>query len=209
MLNRLREAKALGSLIVLVALFVFLGAAGARADVYDVTFTNVTYSASCVGESTTCTEVVNGSAVADLSTPGAPILSSISLKLTGTYTATLDEFGSVAACGTTTTGAPYFYDSGASSSVCSIQFNPTPGSTSGTSPLLPDSPLFIPAGCGGDQPTCGATGDFPLGFFDPTSGTTTFTLANQGPSPVPEPGSCVLVLCGLVALMPLRRLRRT
>jgi hypothetical protein len=104
--------------LALVAGFLLLGAAGARADIYDISVSNVTYSAICVGGTGTCTEVINGSALYDSVARTASLLA---VSLTGTatsgnpYTATLDEYGAVAACASSpnSTTPPYLYDSGA------------------------------------------------------------------------------------------------
>lgn len=74
----------------LVAVSLLLCAAGARADVYDVNFFNVIFSAPCNGSTVTCTEVINGSGLYDSATDTA---SNLSITMTGTLTAALDLYG--------------------------------------------------------------------------------------------------------------------
>ena len=68
---------------VLILLFC---AIGVRADVIDLTIINATFSATCIGGSGSCTEVVNGSALFDTV---ADTVSSVSMSLTGTLNAPL------------------------------------------------------------------------------------------------------------------------
>ncbi|HZS57054.1 MAG TPA: hypothetical protein VFA65_21810 [Bryobacteraceae bacterium] len=68
----------------------FLTAAASRADVYYITFHDVTFSATCVGGGATCTEVVNGSVFYD---EVAQTTSSLSIQMSGTLNASLNSFG--------------------------------------------------------------------------------------------------------------------
>ena len=188
---------------------ILLCAAGARADILHVTFTNVTYSETCIGGSGTCTEVINGSGLYDTVSQAAY---SISLQLTGTalsghpYVANLNSYGADSACASNpgSTDPPYLFDSGANPADCAIQFNPTADlSATGPTNLMSGSFLFIPALCGGDQASCGTTGDFPLGDYEHVSGTS--TAVDLGPSPIPEPGSAVFVLTGVILGLRLSR----
>ena len=191
----------------LIAALLLTCATGARADIFHVTFTDVTFSATCVGGATTCTEVVNGSA---LYNSVANTVSSPSITLTGSYRADLDGFPLAPVCASPLCLPPdVLYDLGAKTSDDPIEFSadlPTLDAPSPTS-LASDTELYIPFSCGGDQTTCGTTGDFPVGDFAITSGT--YTSFDVGPSPVPEPASCALVLCALGALAVLRPRRRS
>jgi hypothetical protein len=191
--------------IALVALIPFLCAAGARADSYDVTVMNATFTAECVGDTGTCTEVVNGSAVYD---DVANELSDISFQLTGTLNASLD--GSYTGAGTNPCiGSPnclspdLVYDLDAVSTDFPIEFAlvlptldaPTPEPIEGGPG---NTELFIPATCGGDQPNCDTTGVFPGGAdYLLTSGT--YTAVDES-SAAPEPGSVTLFVTGLAML---------
>jgi hypothetical protein len=188
---------------------ILLFCAAARADIFSVTFTNVTFSETCIGGGGTCTEVINGSGDYDSVSQTASL---ISIDLTGTalsghpYVANFNSFGSDAACASSpgSTTPPYLYDSGANPSDCAIQFNPTVDLTAtGPTNLGSGSLLFIPTLCGGDQTSCGQTGDFPVGDFEHISGTS--TSVDLGPSPVPEPTTFFPMLGLGVVFLLLRR----
>lgn len=84
-----------GSSLALGALLLLAGAGGARADVFDVTFNNVTFSAPCIGGAGTCIEVINGSGLYD---QVANTVSLLAVQLTGSYTANLDGFPTAPHC---------------------------------------------------------------------------------------------------------------
>lgn len=179
------RASGSGSRLALVTLVLLLGAGGARADLFDITFTNVTFSASCVGGGT-CSEVVNGSVLFD---SVAFTLSSVSLQLTGSYSATLIP-GPAPHCASPLCLPPiYSYDSGANPSDDPIEFSPDLPTLFAPTPtaLVSDTALYIPSLCGGDQATCGAAGNFPVGAdFESPSGT--FTSIDVT---TPEPNSAI------------------
>ncbi len=61
--------------------------------------------------------------------------------------------------------------------------------------------LFVPFQCGGDQPACNTPGAFPgNGMMDYMLTSGTYTSVDLGPSPVPEPGSVMLVTTGVSML---------
>jgi len=192
--------------LVFLVLAMLLGAAGARAGVYDVTFINVTFSQPCVGGSGTCTEVVNGSGLYDTVTDTAWDLS---VQLTGSYAATLDGFvnhlsvdlrcpSGSASC----FGPDFLYDLSANPAVNPIQFAPNTIVFSATTPApLTDAQLYIPSLCGGDQVGCGATGMFPVGAdFNVTSGTYTAVAVT------PEPSFVIVTCFGMAGLLLSRRM---
>ena len=192
--------------LAVAALILLFAAPAAHADVIGlVTITNATYQATCVGGVGTCTEVVNGTFEGDFTTGG---IFDISLQLTGTLTASLDGFFS----GTGTcigagclTGA--FYDTNAVTGDNPIEFSPTLGTIPEPVPTNIDfatSSLFVPTLCGGDQPNCNVTGDFPSGNVDykPVSGTYTAVVLS------PEPSAVILQVSGVVILAFLVRRKR-
>jgi len=184
-----------------------LCAAGASADtIYAVTIINATFSATCVGGSGTCTEVVNGSILFDST---ANTASHISLQLTGTLTASLDSFyngsGTAPYCVSAGCLAPDFvYDSGVLASHDPIEFDPSLSPVFGFNAPTPEpleggannTLLYVPALCGGDQALCNATGSFPGGAdadYELTSGTYTSVVT-------PEPSSATLLVTGVAML---------
>jgi hypothetical protein len=201
-----KMASSSGSRISLIALTLFLCAAGARADIYNVTFTDVTFTVTCIGGTGLCTDVINGSGLYD---SVANTASSLSVQLTGADTATLDGFSPAPHCTSPQCLTPdYLYDLGAILGDDPIEFGPDLSTLKSPTPtnLASDTELYIPVTCGGDQANCGATGDFPAGDFAITSGK--YTSVDVGPSPVPEPASYAFVLCGLGALVALRHRRK-
>ncbi len=189
--------------IALVALILLLCGASARAAIIDITIMNATFSATCVGSSAICTEVINGSFVGNTVTL---TFSSVLLNLTGTLTAALDSLGTAPVCNQPgCTSPPYFYDSGANPSLSPIEFNPTILTFSAPTPTAfgAGTSLFVPTGCGGDQPSCNNTGTFPANGnldYEHTSGTYTAVA-------IPEPGSVILLAAGLAMLGFRRELR--
>lgn len=194
---------------VLAAMVVLFCAAGARADIYDITFINVTFSATCIGGKGTCTEVLNGSALYDAVANTA----TGSISLTGSLNASL-IYGIPPQCtapGCLDLSGKVLYDPNALSGYNPIEVSPTLPTFDAPTPQPvgggPDGTLlFVPRMCGGDQPACNTAGAFPGGpnaDYQITSGT--YTSVDVGPSPVPEPASWALVFCGLMALVTLRR----
>lgn len=203
-----KGTKASGSCIALIALFVLLGAASVRADVYEITFINVTFSATCIGGTGTCTEVVNGSGLYD---SVAKTGSDSSINLTGSLNVPLNTLGTPPCTAPGCLHGSVLYDSGTLPGFNPIEFSPTlptfdaptpealTGGSNGTG-------LFVPHGCGGNQPNCNQPGAFPGGpnaDYEMTSGT--YTSVDVSPHPTPEPASWALLLCGLGALVALRR----
>ena len=191
----LRHWETVGALAALILLF---GSATARADILGfVTITDATYQATCVGGNGTCTEVVNGTFEGDLTTG---TIFNVSLQLTGTLAASLDGYfsGKGTCIGTgCLTGA--FYDTNAVSGDNPIEFSPTLPTIPEPVPTNIDfasSSLFVPTLCGGDQPNCNVTGNFPSGNVDykPVSGTYTAVLLS------PEPSAVILQVSGFAML---------
>jgi hypothetical protein len=193
--------------IAFAAPLLLLGAAGARADIIDLTVINATFEAECIGGTGTCTEIVNGSALLD-SAAGA--ISDFSFELTGTLNASLVS-GQPPQCLSPGCLDPA-YDSGVLPGFDPIEFGlvlnyPPLSSLLTSSPeslvgLQPGNPtvLFVPALCGGDQSKCNTVGAFPGGpdaDYALVSGT--YTAVDLGPS-APEPGSVVLLLVGVAML---------
>jgi len=184
-----------GSHLAIGALLLLAGAGGARADVFDVTFNNVTFSAPCIGGTGTCTEVINGSGLYD---QVANTVSLPAVQLTGTYTASLDGFPAAPHCVSQLCLPPdVLYDLAANTSDDPIEFSadlPTLNAPTPTA-LVSDSALYIPSTCGGDQATCGVRGDFPLGDLSSPSGTYTSVDVST-----PEPSSVILFVSGIAML---------
>jgi hypothetical protein len=181
--------------IALLSLTLLFCAARARADVYDITIINATFSATCIGSTGTCTEVVNGSILADFdpSDPVASTVLNVSMQLTGTLTASLNGFYN--GSGTNPCSGPncllpdLVYDTGAISPYNPIEFSPSLPTLDAPTPEALDGGnntlLFVPSLCGGDQPSCGTTGSFPGGAdYELTSGTYTSVAEAPEPSPV-------------------------
>jgi len=181
-----------------------LCAAGARADViYDITIMNATFSATCVGGSGTCTEVVNGSLLYDST---ANTASNVSIQLTGTLNASLDGFyngsGTPPYCVSAgCTGPDFGYDLGALPSHDPIEFGPTISQFNAPTPEPLEGGangtiLYVPLLCGGDQPLCNVTGSFPgdaAAGYQLTSGTYTSVAT-------PEPSSVTFLAMGVAML---------
>jgi hypothetical protein len=203
-LRRLKQSSSKFQMA-LVALIPLLCAAGARADSFDITIINATFSAECIGNTGTCTEVINGSALYDSVTN---MVSDVSMSLTGTLTASLDGSGNSSAlynCPVCLLPA-YIYDSGVLPSDDPIEFGPSLSLVFGFDAPTPEpleggannTTLAVPSSCGGDQPLCGTTGSFPVGNdYELTSGT--YTSVDVGPS-APEPGSIILLVAGVGVL---------
>jgi|HubBroStandDraft_5_1064220.scaffolds.fasta_scaffold394720_1 hypothetical protein len=184
----------------LVVLSLLFCAMGARADVFDITIINATFSATCIGGVGTCTEVVNGSFLGDVVNQTA---SSVSMALTGTLDVPL-VFGTPTCTNMILClGDRDFYYQGVPGdnpiefSPSFLSFNePTPV------PLLggPDgTALFIPGLCGGGVAACNTVGTFPTGNdYALTSGF--YTSVDMGPSPTPEATSAFLVAIGVATL---------
>lgn len=190
--------------IALVAPILLLCADRARADVFDVTFINVTFSATCIGETATCTEVINASADINDVTHMA---SDFSGQLTGTLAATLDFGPILCTGGACFPGTDHIYAPPAPGNnpiELSVDIPTPPGFDSPTpTPLVGGNPdiftgLIVPLNCGGNQPNCGATGSFPGdAIYALTSGT--YTSVDIAPS-VPEPSSVILLMTGVAML---------
>lgn len=199
--------------IALLSLTLLFCAARARADVYDLTIINATFSATCIGNTGTCTEVVNGSILIDFD-PSDPVASTVldaSMQLTGTLTASLNGFyngsGTNPCNGPNCLLADLLYDAGALSPDNPIEFSPSLPTIDAPTPEAIDggnnSLLFVPSSCGGDQPSCGATGSFPGGAdYGLISGTYTSVAES------PEPSSVILLAMGAMLVgFPLCRRR--
>jgi hypothetical protein len=191
--------------IAILPLIVLMFAAVARADImYDVTITNATFSATCVGStSATCSEVVNGSFLYD---PAAETTSSASLLLTGSFATSLVSFepadnfvNGVAILGFTTTApTPPLEEPLLVSLEIPNPLSPLSGN------LGSESQIVIPGGGCGGLPNCGAPGTFPTGTLQISSGTFTATIVQ----PAPEPSALILSLTvlGMVGFLIRRKL---
>jgi hypothetical protein len=183
--------------LALVAPILLLCVAGARADIIDITIINATFEATCVGGTGTCTEVVNGSLLFDT----VALTRSDSFQLTGTLNASLVPGSPPSCISPGCLAGNGFYDSGVLPSQDPIQFGPVLNYPP-LSSLLTSTPVsLVPALCGGDQPLCNTPGAFPGGpdaDYALVSGT--YTAVDQGPSPVPEPSSVILLVTGVAML---------
>ena len=174
--------------IAFVALALFFCTANARGSLLTLTIINATFSATCIGGGTTCTEVVNGSAAIDTATN---TISGITLQLTGTLALSLNSFapaaGPLPVCVSPLClpGGDFFYHSPTISGQDPIEFGPALPSvaiTSSPQPLVggpTGTGFYIPSNCGGNQPLCNSVGSFPSGDFVLLSGT--YTLVNTTP----------------------------
>jgi hypothetical protein len=182
----------------------------ARADVFDITFINVTFTGPCVGGGT-CTEVINGSGLYDsVAITGS---TTTGIHLTGTLNTSLDAFG-VPVCNAPGCIAGHLlYDPNALPGFNPIEFEPNLVNFNAPTPQpIPGGPdgtlLFIPGMCGGDIAACNTLGAF-LGNgavdLEVTSGL--YTSVDVGPSPVPEPSSLILFAtgAGILGLFSIRR----
>ena len=166
--------------------------AAARADIYDITFINVTFQGPCVGGGT-CSEVVNGSALYDaVSQTG----SNSTIQLSGSLNVLFDAYGTPPQC--TAPGClkpPVLYSTDTPSGFNPIELVPLLPTFDAPTPLpVLEGPngtlLFVPFSCGGNQPACGMNGAFMgngMTPFEVSSGT--YTSVDVGPGPLPEPSS--------------------
>lgn len=206
----LSSAKISGWLLAFVALSMLLDASQALADIYNVTFINVTFSATCIGGTGTCTEVVNGSGLYD---SVAKTGSGGSINLTGSLNVPFNAYGNPPCTAPGCLQGGVLYDSGTLPGFNPIEFSPTLPTFDAPTPVAltggsNGTLLFVPGACGGNQPNCNKPGAFPGGSnadYELTSGT--YTSVDVGPSPTPEPGSWTLLLCGFGLLAVLRRFR--
>lgn len=185
----------------LLAVTLLFCTANARASILTMTIINATFSATCIGGGTTCTEVVNGSAVIDTATNA---FSNVTFQLAGTLAVSLNTFapaaGPLPACVSPLClpGGDFFYHS-PTGGLDPIEFGPALPSLSITSSPQPlvggptGTGFYIPTNCGGSQPLCNSVGSFPSGDFDLTSGTYTLVA-------VPEPNGGILLMAGAVML---------
>lgn len=179
-----------------------------RADnIYYVTITNATFTATCIGGGT-CTEVVNATGYYD---PLTNIATDVNGSITGTLNVEL-TFGIPTCTAPGCFSGGTLYDANAKPGFNPIEFNPNLSIYNESNPTpLPTGPdgaeLFVPAKCGGDQPACNTVGAFPGNGaidYDLTSGT--YTSVEVGP--VPEPAPFVLLSTGAGMISVLLRRRR-
>jgi hypothetical protein len=200
-----------GSLTFLVLLLIqSLCPLNARADVFRVTFINVTFSATCIGQTGACAEVINGSGLYD---PATDTAWDISIHMAGSLNASLNAYGSPA-CNNPTLclGGGVLYDANALSGFNPIEFSPILPGFSRSMPVNVPTPqpiatgpsgslLFIPYYCGGDQPACRDSGTFPVGAdFQAQSGM--YTAVDTS---APEPAAALLFSLGMTGIAILRR----
>ena len=174
--------------LAVVLLGLIFGLQTANADFFDITITDATFAATCVGGTGTCTETVNGSFAFDSLTFAA---SSVSLVLSGTLATTLNGYGG-AGFGPGLMFLDFFDDTVTGFTPINLGLALPDPLVSFSGPLDPASSLFVPPFCGG-LPSCDALGSFPTGTYFLTSGTATV-------QPVPEPSSFFLLIAGMIAL---------
>ena len=181
----------------------------AHADIYNVTIINATFTATCIGGGT-CTEIINGSGLYD---PVANTATNVSVTFAGTLHGTLDAYGSPTCTASGCITGNVLYDTNALPGFNPIEFAPDINNFNAPTPLpllagTSGAELFVPGQCGGDQPACTTTGAFPgNGALDYFLISGTYTSVDVGPSPVPEPGSVVLLTTGAGMLTWLSRRR--
>jgi hypothetical protein len=196
-------------LIWLLGAFLLLSPVGARADIYHVTFNNVTFTATCIGGGATCTEVINGFGDYNSATDAA---FNLSINLTGSLNASLDAYGTPVCTAPGCLGK-VIYDPNALLGFNPIEFNPGIQNFNAPTPLpLIGGPtgtlLFVPGACGGDQPSgvCGSNGTFPgNGMIDYQLTSGTYTSVDLS---APEPDSVILVVTGILGLLTQRGCRK-
>jgi hypothetical protein len=194
----------------LLGVFLLFCPVGARADIYYVTITNATFTATCIGGSGTCTEIINGTGFYD---PVTNTASDVSVSFTGTLNGSLDIYGTPTCTASGCIPGPILYDAAALPGFNPIEFSPDIDNFNAPTPqpLLAGptgAELFVPGQCGGDQPACNTTGAFPgNGAIDYFLTSGTYTSVDVGPSPVPEPGSFILLTtgAGMLGLLSRRR----
>jgi hypothetical protein len=205
-----RRASGSGSRIALIAVMALFCEVGARADIINITITNATFEATCVGGSGTCTEVINGSFDYNTATGAG----SISMTLAGTLAGTF-ALGPVACTGSLCFGSsnqiyiPPAVGQNPIEFSPSIQPCPPPGFTAppgggnlcGGDPDL-ETGFIVPVNCGGNQPNCGAIGSFPGGAnYALFSGS--YTAVDL--TTTPEPNFRMLTGIGLLLVVMLKR----
>jgi hypothetical protein len=203
-----------GMLLGLLGAILLFNPSPSHADVYNVSFQNVTFTATCINSKDFCTEIINGSGLYD---PVTDTAWNISIQMTGTLNVFLDAYGDPTCTAPGCIGGNLLYDPNALSGYNPIEFSPEIGQFNAPTPQpLAGGPngalLFVPGMCGGDQPACNTNGAFPGNGQTPyelTSGT--YTSVDVGPDPVPEPDSIILLMSGtgVLGLMSHRRWRRS
>jgi hypothetical protein len=177
-------------------------------DIYYVTITNATFTAPCIGGGI-CTEVVNGSGYYD---PLTGVATDVTGSIAGTLNVVLSVYGQPTCTAAGCISGPSLYDANALPGHNPIEFQPDISMYNEPDPTsLLTGPngaeLFVPSGCGGDQPACGTTGAFPgNGAIDYYLTSGTYTSVDVGP--VPEPASFVLLSTGAGMMSVLWRRRR-
>ncbi len=193
----------------LLGVFLLFCPVGARADIYYVTITNATFTATCIGGGT-CTEVINGTGFYD---PVANTATDVSVSFAGTLNGSLDIYGIPTCTASGCISGAVLYDAGALPGFNPIEFAPDIDNFDAptSQPLLAGptgAELFVPGLCGGDQPACNTTGAFPgNGAIDYFLASGTYTSVDVGPSLVPEPSSVILLTtgAGMLGLLSRRR----
>jgi hypothetical protein len=212
------SAPTASGLLALLGAFCLFCATDAHADTYQITFMNVTFTATCIGGGT-CTEVINGSGLYD---PVSDTAWDLSIQMTGTLNASLNIYGApictAPGClsGTGATGNNVLYDPNTLLGFNPIEFEPNLGNQFDVptpQPLIggPNGTLlFVPGMCGGDQSACNSTGAFPgnsTTAYELTSGT--YTSVDVGSSPVPEPATVLQIISGLLPIAGLTLRKRS